>query len=137
MSIKNHFMWCLLLFFCLNLRAQSAAPPEWKTDFDAAVEEAYNSETQKFVFVLFTGSDWCLPCMQLKNQVLEKEAFLEFARQRLVLVKVDFPRLEMNKLPRWQEKYNESLAREYNPDHIFPLIAIVNEHEELLGTLFY
>lgn len=130
-------MWYLLLLPIINFLPLQTNPPNWTTDFDAAVEAAYESETEKFVFVFFTGSDWCIPCKRLKREVLDHETFWKYADEKLILVKIDFPEFKKNKLPKWQEKYNEGLADDYNTDRVFPFIAIVNEHEELVGTVMY
>ena len=62
----------------------------WLTDPVEASKKA--RAENKFVFVEFTGSDWCPPCKKLKANVLDTPAFEEFAKKKLVLLEVDFPK---------------------------------------------
>ena len=62
----------------------------WTTDLPAAIQLA--KKENKHVFVDFTGSDWCPPCKALHRNVLTKQAFLNYAKENLVLVVIDFPR---------------------------------------------
>ena len=62
----------------------------WLTDLDAAKKKA--AEENKMIFMEFTGSDWCPPCMSLKKNVLSTPEFLDAAQKDFVLVEFDFPR---------------------------------------------
>lgn len=84
----------LLLSACgstktLNQKAGMAADG-WYTHLDTAKTEA--SRSDRPLFLLFTGSDWCAPCMRLEKEVLSQKPFLSFAEDNLVLVKMDFLR---------------------------------------------
>ena len=46
----------------------------WGLDFEAAkVEAARKDQT---VLIVFSGSDWCKPCIQLKKSVLSSDAII-------------------------------------------------------------
>lgn len=130
-------MGSIIIISLLSILPFGIEPPEWLTDFDEALEAAYESETERFVFLYFNGSDWCVPCKQLKTKVFSKESFWEYADRKLVLVELDFPHIKANRLPKWQTKYNESIADEYNPDRIFPYIVLINENEEIMDRVYY
>ncbi len=130
-------MGSIFIILFITFLPVGTEPPEWLSDFDEALETAYKSETERFVFLYFNGSDWCIPCRQLKDKVFEEEAFWEYANRKLVLVELDYPHLKENRLPKWQTKYNESIAEEYNPDRIFPYIVLLNENEEIIERVYY
>ena len=58
-------------------------------NWNKAVAEA--KRTDRPLFVLKTGSDWCPWCVKLHDNVLSKPAFAEFASENLVLVYLDNP----------------------------------------------
>ena len=62
----------------------------WYVHLDTAKSAA--TKTHRPLFVLFTGSDWCAPCIRLEKEVLSEKTFTDFAKKNLVLVKMDFPR---------------------------------------------
>lgn len=62
----------------------------WYVHLDTAKSVA--AKENRPMFLLFTGSDWCAPCMRLEKEVLSQKDFQEFAKKNLVLVKMDFPK---------------------------------------------
>jgi len=64
--------------------------PQWCTDDKAALAEA--KKAGKIVFALFTGTNWCIYCKYLENEVISTGTFLTWAHQKVVLLKVDFPK---------------------------------------------
>ena len=107
--------------------AGEAPPPDprakqlWGDNLaDAKAQAAKNN---KLVFVDFTGSDWCPPCMALHDYVLTQKEFLDFAEKNLELVVVDFPR---NKpLDEKVELANRALAQQYNIKS-FPTVLVLD-----------
>ncbi len=53
---------------------------EWMTDFEAAKARA--AAENKAILVNFTGSDWCGYCMRMKRNVLDKQEFLDYTRDK-------------------------------------------------------
>jgi thioredoxin-related protein len=112
-----------LLFFIL-------AGGNWLTNFDAARETA--AQEHKFILLNFSGSDWCGPCIKMKQEVFENDAFLQLAEKKLVLVRADFPRTKKNQLPKEQKEQNEALAQKYNPSGKFPLTLLLDESGKVI-----
>lgn len=100
-------------------------------------EEAFASSkvTHKPVLLIFSGSDWCAPCIRFQKTVLSDEQFQLFASDHLILLKADFP--QRKKLSKALEKQNEVLAEKYNPKGQFPHIVLLNSDQSVLSTLSY
>jgi len=113
--MKTVFAFAILL---------TAVTPQWFTDFDAARNKA--TDEHKYILLNFSGSDWCGPCIKMKKEVFESEAFLSLADKSLVLVRADFPRSKKNQLSKEQTKHNEALAEKYNPNGKFPLTVLLD-----------
>src|SRR5690349_5727418 len=120
------FLTLLLVGAFMNLA------PGWGTDFEKARVQA--AKDHKFVLVNFSGSDWCLPCIRMHDQIFEAAAFKEFAKDHLELVNADFPRLKKNALAKEQQKLNEELAEKYNTKGIFPLTLLLDAEGNILKT---
>ena len=59
----------------------------------------------------FTGSDWCGWCIRLKEEVFSKKSFQAYAKDKLVLVQVDFPRKKGQS--KELKEQNRTLAEKY------------------------
>ena len=83
----------LLLMFSLSSEWLTAADSNqedaWSTDAAAASRQA--KDEGKDMLLLFTGSDWCPPCIQLEKNILSQDAFLEAVQEKFILVMFDFP----------------------------------------------
>ena len=97
-------------------------PLHWSTNFEAALLEARASG--KFMMIFFTGSDWCPPCIALDREVLSKKAFQDFAREHLVLVKVDEP--EGYTLEESVRLQNERLNVSYRVFFRYPTVILAD-----------
>ncbi|MDI9310401.1 MAG: thioredoxin family protein [Limnohabitans sp.] len=62
----------------------------WHTDVKKAMEIAKKEDKPMFLF--FTGSDWCGWCMRLQSEVFKTTEFESWAKEKVVLVELDFPR---------------------------------------------
>jgi len=100
-------------------------PMEWLTNFDQAKNAA--AQEHKYILLNFSGSDWCGPCIKMKKEVFESDAFQSLAGEKLVLLRADFPRQKRNQLPGEQVRHNEALAEKYNPDGKFPLTVLLDK----------
>ncbi len=98
------------------------APLVWHEDFMAAREIA--REQGRTLLVNFTGSDWCGPCIALEKNVFSQPAFLDYAAESLVLVKVDFP----SRVEQSQElmERNERLSVAMNVNNRLPTIVLLD-----------
>ena len=97
------------------------ADTHWLTDYQQALKLA--AEQKKTVLLDFTGSDWCPYCIQLKRQVFDTAEFQRFARQKLVLVEIDFPRAK----PQSPDvaRQNEKLQNQFRVRG-FPTLILLN-----------
>lgn len=103
---------------------------DWLTSFEKAKNVA--SEKHELILLNFSGSDWCLPCIQLKRKIFDSDAFNSFAKDFLVLVNADFPRLNKNKLSKENVNQNESLADKYNSQGKFPYTLLLTADGKVL-----
>ncbi len=116
---------------CTAALAALVAPAfaaEWMTDFDAARARA--AAEGKSLLVNFTGSDWCGWCIHLKNNVFDKPAFDDYARENFVLMEVDVPNnpaFDQELLHR-----NRALCDQFRVDG-FPTIMVMTPAGEVIG----
>jgi protein disulfide-isomerase len=99
----------------------------WETNFEQAVKEAKKND--KKLLVNFTGSDWCGWCKKLDAEVFSKPEFAEYAKENLILVKLDFPKRKQ--LPQAEQEQNIKLARKYKVGG-FPAILIMDTEENVI-----
>jgi len=126
---------CLLLLITVGAQAQTAAAPTWNSDLTAALQQA--KATNKPVLAVFSGSDWCKPCIMLQQEVFSQPEFQQYAQSRLVLVRFDFPRSKKNKLPTAQTKINEQAAAQLNKEGAFPLVVLLSPEGKVLAKTGY
>lgn len=112
--------------------ASASANPGWLTNYKQAQEEAKTSK--KLVLLNFTGSDWCGWCIRLDREVFTKPEFQEYAKKKLVLVEVDFPRAKQ--LTAVEKGQNQELAQKYQVQG-FPTIVVLDGEGKLVGELGY
>ena len=105
-KIMKKYISILLLFFSINVFSQEG-DLEWHTDLNKAIEISIESEKPLFMF--FTGSDWCGWCIRLQKEVFFKPDFVKWAKENLVLVELDFPRRK--KLEESLKQQNENLRQ--------------------------
>ncbi|NOY47700.1 MAG: thioredoxin family protein [Chlorobi bacterium] len=119
-----------LLFIGLNCFSQN-----WVTNLDEAERIAQN-KNQKIVLV-FSGSDWCAPCIKLEKEILESKEFKDFSKSNFVMLRADFPRRKKNALPPKIQEENNSLAEMYNNHGFFPLVVVLDKNGKVLGETGY
>jgi thioredoxin-related protein len=105
---------------------------DWQLDFEKAKQMA--QAEHKLILINFSGSDWCGPCIRMHKEILDTDAFGQFAKDRLVLVSADFPRSKKNALSSAQQKKNDQLAETYNNKGAFPLTLLLTADGKLLKT---
>lgn len=112
--------------------AESATGANWLTDFEAA--QATARAEGKPLLLDFTGSDWCIWCIRLTDEVFSREAFVSYADASLVLAKIDFPM----KKPQSEElvAQNRALAEKFGIQG-FPTIILLSPEGELLAKTGY
>lgn len=80
------------LLFSSNVIAQEhSSSLEWNTNLITAVDKAIAEEKPLLLF--FTGSDWCGWCKRLQAEAFFKPEFEKWAKEKVVLMELDFPRM--------------------------------------------
>ena len=62
----------------------------WTEDYILAWKTA--KKNNKALMMNFTGSDWCGWCIKLKADVFSKKEFTKWAKEKVVLLTLDFPK---------------------------------------------
>ena len=127
----------MLLFalFVLGHNAAWAQELVWTTSLDSAKVAAAGNDAA--ILLVFAGSDWCRPCIQLKENILTQPAFAAATADELVILYADFPARKKNRLSESQTRHNEALAERYNQLGAFPKLVLLNSDEELLAEPEY
>ena len=107
----------------------------WETDWNVAVNKA-QKENLKIILV-FSGSDWCAPCIKLDKEIWSSTEFQELIKGEFVMFRADFPRKTKNSLDKNQQLQNNNLAEKYNENGFFPSVVVLDSHEKILGRLGY
>ena len=120
-------IFCVLtasIFFSGQVaRAESG----WLNDYKKAQEEA--KAGNKILLLNFTGSDWCGWCIKFDRDVLSRPQFKEYARNNLVLVELDFPRVKTQSAE--LQKQNRQLAQQYEVVGFPTIIALNSDGQKL------
>lgn len=80
-------------------------------------------DLKKDTLLIFTGSDWCLPCIRLEKNILHDSLFLQFTTYSISFVQADFP--QKKKLNEGEVSRNEKLAERFNPNGQFPFLVVI------------
>ena len=92
-------------------------------------------EEKKNVYLLFTGSDWCLPCMTLEQTVLQHRLWTTYAASSLVIHVCDFP--ATRGLDPETERENNRLKASFGVKNLPTQIILNGEGEELRRRVGY
>ena len=122
-----------ILFGLLVLVSNIGLAQDWQTDFEEAKKIA--TEQDKNIIIVFSGSDWCAPCIKLDKNIWQSEVFKKEAAEEWVLVKANFPRKKANELSKEQTEHNRKLAEKYNIEGSFPLVVILDKNGKVLGKM--
>jgi thioredoxin-related protein len=100
------------------------------------LEEAKNiaQKEHKYILLNFSGSDWCGPCIRMRQEFFESAVFKEMADSDLILVNADFPRNKKNQPSATQQKMNDEMADKYNSQGKFPFTLLLDSVGNVLQT---
>lgn len=104
----------------------------WMTDFQAAKSLA--KEQSKPMFLYFTGSDWCPWCIKMNTQILSTPEFQQALSQKMIFVKVDFPR--QTKLDKATKEQNDKLSKTFGVQG-FPTVILLDSDGERIEKLSF
>jgi len=116
----------------LFLMPAKAQETPWLTSFADA--KAAAKKDQKVILADFTGSDWCGWCIKLKDEVFTKPEFAAWAKDKVVLLELDYPR--KTELPAELQEQNEMLASKYEITG-YPTILLLDAKGAKVGVLGY
>jgi len=119
--------------------APAAAPTGsaagWVADLGAAQAQA--KATNRPILAVFSGSDWCKPCIMYEREVFSQPEFAAYAKDKLVLAHFDFPRQKKNQPTAAQLKLNEAAAAQLNREGDFPLAVLIAPNGQVLAKTGY
>ncbi|MBJ6111546.1 thioredoxin family protein [Hymenobacter sp. BT523] len=107
----------------------------WLADLGAAQAQA--KATNRPILAVFSGSDWCKPCIMYEQEVFAKPEFSAYAKDKLVLAHFDFPRQKRNQPSAAQLKLNEAAAAQLNREGEFPLAVVISPEGKVLAKTGY
>lgn len=116
----------LLFFITALVNAQT-----WVTNIEEAKTLA--AKENKTILLVFSGSDWCAPCMKLEKVVWKSEEFKQEAENKWVLLRADFPKKKGNQLSAELTASNKKLAEKYNKGGNFPLVVMLDKTGKVIG----
>ena len=105
---------------------------QWIDNFEAG--QMISEKTGRHMLINFTGSDWCIWCKRLKEEIYEHTDFKEYAGKKLVLVEIDFPRRKP--LPEKTALANNELAKKFDIRG-YPSVIILGPDGQLAGRTGY
>lgn len=126
-SLMKIILTSLLLLISSGLFAQS-----WQSHFSDT--KALAKKENKNILLVFSGSDWCAPCIKLDTNIWKSDIFKKEAAH-WSLYKADYPRKKANKLSDELTKENNELAEKYNKSGTFPLVLLITPDGKVLGTM--
>ena len=124
----------LLIAFAL-LTGLAVKAQNWETSFEVAKQKA--TDEGKNIVLVFSGSDWCIPCMKLEKEIWQSPEFIKDSDSHFILYRADFPKKKNNQLSKEQQTANEQLAEKYNKQGLFPMVAVLDKNGKVLGTTAY
>lgn len=117
---------------------------EWITN--ARKARAIAAQSRRTILMAFTGLKWCPYCQKQEEEVFDTQAFKDYARYNLVLLRVDFPQEEKaspDAEPAAQKgpvdvvkKERDELADRYNVRG-FPTNIVLNAASQKIATFGY
>ena len=119
------------LLTLMLLVVASVYSQNWKADFEDA--KATAAKENKNIVLVFSGSDWCAPCIKLDKVVWQSEEFEKEAEKNWVTYKADFPKKKANQLASELTEANKKLAEKYNKNGSFPLVVLLDKSGKVIG----
>jgi thioredoxin-related protein len=117
-----------ILFLITSLFGYSQ---NWNTNFEDVRVKA--EKENKNILLVFSGSDWCGPCIKLDKVVWQSSEFQAEANKSWVVYKADFPKKKANQLSPELTENNNKLAEKYNKNGSFPLVVLLDKKGKVIG----
>jgi thioredoxin-related protein len=129
MTIKK-IIFAIIILFSFSMQSQN-----WHTNIEDA--KALAKAENKKIILVFSGSDWCAPCIKLDKNVWQSDIFKQTADEKWVLVKADFPKKKGNALSPELTENNKKLAEKYNKSGNFPFVLVLDNEGKVLAANGY
>ena len=104
---------------------------------DLSVAQAQARATNRPILAVFSGSDWCKPCVVYEREVFSQPEFMAYAKDKLVLAHFDFPRQKKNQPSAAQLRLNAAATAQLNREGDFPLAVLVAPDGKVLAKTGY
>lgn len=103
----------------------------WGNNLEQAKKEA--TEQNKKILLVFSGSDWCGPCIKLDKIVWQSDVFKKESEKNWILLKADFPKKKADLLSPELTENNKKLAEKYNKEGNFPLVVLLDNNGKVIS----
>ena len=130
MSTAIRFLAATIILF--QTVSGLVADDVWLTDPEEATKMAVDQD--KDLLLLFTGSDWCPPCIKLETEIFSKPEFLEEAKRQFVFLVFDFPREKQ--LPDELAAQNKKWAQRFGVEG-YPTVIVLDKKQRPFGITGY
>ena len=114
----------------LKVNESYSTSTKWFESYESAHRESLR--TGKPILALFTGSDWCGPCINLKKKVFNTPEFQTWSDEKVVLLKLDYPKRTAQD-PKLKTQ-NAGLARKYDIKG-YPTVLFLDANGNPVGKL--
>ncbi len=124
------FVLALAASLVVASTGRAADDSQWFED-KLADAQAKAKELKRPLLVDFTGSDWCGFCIKLDKEVFSTKEFGEWAKDNVVLLKLDFPRKAQDAEVK---KQNKEMQAKYGVRG-FPTVLFLDPEGKELGRI--
>lgn len=114
------------LVFLLLIAMLPAGNIKWQSNIEDALLKVQDND--KYVFVFFTGSDWCSWCHKLTGEVFDHQEFQTYAHENMEMVMLDYPKAEYQSQE--QVDYNQKMQQKYGIRG-YPSVLILDKNGEV------
>ncbi len=122
----------LVIILMMGITTFATAEEGWLIDFEMVKKEAADRDVP--ILADFSGSDWCVWCIRLDNEVFSTPKFKIYAEENLVLFLADFPSRKSQSDA--IKKQNKGLAKRYGVRG-YPTVLLLDADGEVLARTGY
>lgn len=126
------FLFPFFSLIAINIPAENVYYTVWYENLEDAADLA--KQQGKGILIEFTGSDWCKWCKKLDAEVFSQSEFISYARNNLVLVRIDFPQYKTQSFE--VKTYNKRLALTFKVTG-YPTVVVINKFQHVVGYTGY
>jgi thioredoxin-related protein len=130
-NLKTTELMKLCISILLLITSIFGYSQNWNNNFEEVKVKAVSEN--KNILLVFSGSDWCGPCMKLDKVVWQSPEFQIESSKSWVIYKADFPKKKANQLTPELTENNNKLAEKYNRNGSFPLVVLLDKKGKVIG----